>query len=200
MSIAHSMLFSNGSALAATWSPECSRPFFMLYNKASTSSSLLTMLCLCPSKDKDEVIEQTRKLNLFCHFAGGLEESRYSAVQSLSGLNKTLMEAMDRHNQVNSTMDLVLFEDAMAHVWVQQAQVLLTLKKCIRRSMLKQIQPPGALKVISIFAVKEGTKGPPQNWITECTNPTWTLIPQSPDCLHLLLQLWNKPDPGGSAG
>ncbi|XP_024130607.1 dynein heavy chain 9, axonemal [Oryzias melastigma] len=67
-------------------------------------------------KDSDEVLEQTQKLNLYCHFAGGLEESRYSAVQSLIGLNKTLLEAMDRHNQVNATMNLVLFEDAMAHV------------------------------------------------------------------------------------
>ncbi|RVE68725.1 hypothetical protein OJAV_G00094270 [Oryzias javanicus] len=67
-------------------------------------------------KDSDEVLEQTRKFNLFCHFAGGLEESRYGAVQSLSGLNRTLLEAMDRHNQVNATMNLVLFEDAMAHV------------------------------------------------------------------------------------
>ncbi|XP_077407169.1 dynein axonemal heavy chain 9 isoform X2 [Vanacampus margaritifer] len=67
-------------------------------------------------EDMEESLEKTRKMNLYCHFAHGLGESRYMAVESWSSLNKNLLEVLDSYNEVNATLNLVLFEDAMAHI------------------------------------------------------------------------------------
>nr|XP_057916965.1 dynein heavy chain 9, axonemal [Doryrhamphus excisus] len=67
-------------------------------------------------EDMEESLEQTRKMNLYCHFAHGLGEARYMAVESWSSLNKILLEVLDSHNEVNAMLNLVLFEDAMAHI------------------------------------------------------------------------------------
>uniref|UniRef100_A0AAQ5YU21 Dynein axonemal heavy chain 17 n=1 Tax=Amphiprion ocellaris TaxID=80972 RepID=A0AAQ5YU21_AMPOC len=67
-------------------------------------------------EDMEETLEQTREMNLYCHFARGLGEARYMAVESWSSLNKVLLEVLDSYNEVNVTLNLVLFEDAMAHI------------------------------------------------------------------------------------
>lgn len=69
-------------------------------------------------KDAEATLAQTRQINVYCHFARGLGESRYMPAESWSSLNKTLLEILDSYNEVNATLNLVLFEDAMAHVWV----------------------------------------------------------------------------------
>ncbi|XP_034845512.1 dynein heavy chain 9, axonemal [Mirounga leonina] len=66
--------------------------------------------------DIDETVEQTRSLNMYCHFASGIGEPKYMPVQSWELLTQTLVEALENHNEVNTVMDLVLFEDAMRHV------------------------------------------------------------------------------------
>ncbi|XP_032178864.1 dynein heavy chain 9, axonemal isoform X1 [Mustela erminea] len=66
--------------------------------------------------DIDEIVEQTRGLNMYCHFANGIGEPKYMPVQSWELLTQTLAEALENHNEVNTVMDLVLFEDAMRHV------------------------------------------------------------------------------------
>lgn len=70
-------------------------------------------------KDVEVTLAQTRQMNIYCHFAHGLGESRYMPAESWSSLNKTLLEILDSYNEVNATQNLVLFEDAMAHVWVE---------------------------------------------------------------------------------
>ncbi|XP_015248307.1 PREDICTED: dynein heavy chain 9, axonemal [Cyprinodon variegatus] len=67
-------------------------------------------------EDMEEELQQTREMNLYCHFAGGLEEPRYMPAESWSSLSKILLEALESYNEVNATMNLVLFEDAMAHI------------------------------------------------------------------------------------
>uniref|UniRef100_A0A8C4GZ62 Dynein heavy chain 9, axonemal n=1 Tax=Dicentrarchus labrax TaxID=13489 RepID=A0A8C4GZ62_DICLA len=67
-------------------------------------------------EDVEETLEQTREMNLYCHFARGLGEARYMAAESWTSLNKTLLEVLDSYNEVNATLNLVLFEDAMAHI------------------------------------------------------------------------------------
>ncbi|TNN81601.1 Dynein heavy chain 9, axonemal [Liparis tanakae] len=59
---------------------------------------------------------ETQEINVYCHFARGLGEARYMAAESWSCLNKTLLEVLDSYNEVNATLNLVLFEDAMAHI------------------------------------------------------------------------------------
>lgn len=69
-----------------------------------------------PPQDAEETLQRTKEMNLYCHFARGLGESKYMPVQSWSSLNKTLLEVLDSYNEVNATLNLVLFEDAMAHM------------------------------------------------------------------------------------
>ncbi|CAB1430530.1 unnamed protein product, partial [Pleuronectes platessa] len=64
----------------------------------------------------DETLAEVKEMNLYCHFASGLGEPKYLAAESWSSLNKTLLEVLDAYNEVNATLNLVLFEDAMAHI------------------------------------------------------------------------------------
>uniref|UniRef100_A0A8C0DXP1 Dynein axonemal heavy chain 9 n=1 Tax=Balaenoptera musculus TaxID=9771 RepID=A0A8C0DXP1_BALMU len=66
--------------------------------------------------DLEETVEQTQSLNMYCHFANGIGEPKYMPVQSWELLTQTLVEALENHNEVNTVMDLVLFEDAIRHV------------------------------------------------------------------------------------
>jgi len=47
---------------------------------------------------------------LFCHFAAGIGEPNYMPVQSYPELYKILVDALDNHNEVQTAMNLVLFE------------------------------------------------------------------------------------------
>ncbi|XP_059180294.1 dynein axonemal heavy chain 9-like [Centropristis striata] len=67
-------------------------------------------------EDMEETLEQSRDMNVYCHFARGLGEARYLAAESWGSLTKTLLEVLDSYNEVNATLNLVLFEDAMAHI------------------------------------------------------------------------------------
>ncbi|XP_032136134.1 dynein heavy chain 9, axonemal isoform X1 [Sapajus apella] len=66
--------------------------------------------------DIEDPVEQTQSPNLYCHFANGFGEPKYMPVPSWELLTQTLVEALENHNEVNTVMDLVLFEDAMRHV------------------------------------------------------------------------------------
>ncbi|XP_057629488.1 dynein axonemal heavy chain 9 isoform X4 [Chionomys nivalis] len=66
--------------------------------------------------DAEEMLRQTQRLNVYCHFANGIGEPKYMPVQSWELLSQTLLEALESHNDVNAVMDLVLFEDAVHHV------------------------------------------------------------------------------------
>nr|XP_060503678.1 dynein axonemal heavy chain 17 [Panthera onca] len=56
------------------------------------------------------------KPNIFCHFSHGIGEPRYFAVTNVAHLHKLLVDVLDSYNEVNAVMNLVLFEDAVAHV------------------------------------------------------------------------------------
>uniref|UniRef100_A0A8B9MIW9 Dynein axonemal heavy chain 17 n=1 Tax=Accipiter nisus TaxID=211598 RepID=A0A8B9MIW9_9AVES len=64
----------------------------------------------------DETLEQTKQMNVYCHFAKGIGEPSYRSVPTWEELNQILVEALDNYNEVNAAMSLVLFEDAMCHV------------------------------------------------------------------------------------
>ncbi|KAM6469113.1 dynein axonemal heavy chain 9 [Liasis olivaceus] len=66
--------------------------------------------------DIEETLEQTKKMNMYCHFAKGIGEPKYMPVQNWESLSQILVEALENHNEVNAAMNLVLFEDAMCHV------------------------------------------------------------------------------------
>ncbi|KAM6240342.1 dynein axonemal heavy chain 9 isoform 3-T3 [Spheniscus humboldti] len=66
--------------------------------------------------DIEETLEQTKQMNVYCHFAKGIGEPSYRPVPTWEQLNQILVEALDNYNEVNAAMNLVLFEDAMCHV------------------------------------------------------------------------------------
>ncbi|XP_074967279.1 dynein axonemal heavy chain 9-like [Phalacrocorax aristotelis] len=66
--------------------------------------------------DIEETLEQTKRMNVYCHFAKGIGEPSYRPVPTWEELNQILVEALDSYNEVNAAMNLVLFEDAMCHI------------------------------------------------------------------------------------
>ncbi|KAK7807584.1 hypothetical protein U0070_013890 [Myodes glareolus] len=54
--------------------------------------------------------------NIFCHFTQGIGDPKYCPVTDVAQLNKLLMDVLDSYNEVNAVMNLVLFEDAVAHI------------------------------------------------------------------------------------
>ncbi|XP_067164604.1 dynein axonemal heavy chain 9 [Apteryx mantelli] len=66
--------------------------------------------------ETEETLEQTKQMNIYCHFAKGIGEPNYRPVPNWEELNQILVEALDNYNEVNAAMNLVLFEDAMCHV------------------------------------------------------------------------------------
>ncbi|KAM5306863.1 dynein axonemal heavy chain 17 isoform 1-T1 [Glossophaga mutica] len=56
------------------------------------------------------------KPNIFSHFTQGVGDPKYLPVTDGAHLNKLLGEVLDSYNEVNAVMNLVLFEDAVAHI------------------------------------------------------------------------------------
>ena len=53
---------------------------------------------------------------IFCHFAKGLGDAKYSEVTDYSSLVTSLRQALATYNEFNPAMDLVLFENAISHI------------------------------------------------------------------------------------
>ena len=53
---------------------------------------------------------------IYCHFAHQIGDTKYNMVESWDSLHKILTEALENYNDFNAVMNLVLFEDAMAHI------------------------------------------------------------------------------------
>lgn len=53
---------------------------------------------------------------LYCHFIQGFGDPRYLPVESKTNLAKLLNDALENYNEMNATMNLVLFEDAIQHI------------------------------------------------------------------------------------
>ena len=80
-----------------------------------TFTALIEEICKkqfddCPS---EELFEQPMK---FCHFAKGVGEPKYDQIVGWDHINNILVETLDSYNDVNTAMNLVLFEDAMSHI------------------------------------------------------------------------------------
>lgn len=69
-------------------------------------------------KTLEEVNEEEcfKRPNIYCHFAQGIGDPKYSAIEGWPQLNKLLTDALDSYNELNAAMNLVLFEDAMMHI------------------------------------------------------------------------------------
>jgi len=57
-----------------------------------------------------------KKPNIYCHFAQGTGDPKYSQIASWTKINKILTDALENYNELNAAMNLVLFEDAMSNI------------------------------------------------------------------------------------
>ncbi|NWX62644.1 DYH17 protein, partial [Promerops cafer] len=76
---------------------------------------LLADICKASFQELNEELVFA-KPNIYCHFAQGMDESKYMPVASWAALSDLLGEALDSYNEVNAAMNLVLFEDAVSHI------------------------------------------------------------------------------------
>jgi dynein heavy chain, axonemal len=53
---------------------------------------------------------------IFAYFVGGLDDKLYDQFPNMDALSIRLRDALREYNELNATMDLVLFDDAMKHV------------------------------------------------------------------------------------
>lgn len=53
---------------------------------------------------------------IYCHFANGVADPNYMPVKNWDMLRKILVETLENYNELNASMNLVLFEDAMQHM------------------------------------------------------------------------------------
>lgn len=60
--------------------------------------------------------EPTPEPLIFAYFVGGLDEKLYDQFPNIDALSVRLRDALREYNELNATMDLVLFDDAMKHV------------------------------------------------------------------------------------
>ncbi|TSL75253.1 Dynein heavy chain 17, axonemal [Bagarius yarrelli] len=104
--------------LIRIWLHECSRVYgdrlrdekdIELFEKIQEE------MCKICFEDKDTAT-LLEKPNIYCHFSQGLGDPKYFPIANWATLNKLLTEALDSYNEVNAVMNLVLFEDAMAHI------------------------------------------------------------------------------------
>lgn len=104
--------------LIRLWNHECNRVYFdklldkpdmELYEKIQNDFNQK----LFDDMDKDTL---NQKPLIYCHFAEGIGEPKYSGIKAWEDLSRLLSEGLESHNEVNAVMNLVLFEDAMSHI------------------------------------------------------------------------------------
>lgn len=66
--------------------------------------------------DEIDDVKVFREPLIYCHFAEGLSDPKYMEIKSWAQLTNNLTEAMHGYNEFIGQMNLVLFEDAMAHI------------------------------------------------------------------------------------
>ncbi|XP_062330264.1 dynein axonemal heavy chain 17-like [Osmerus eperlanus] len=104
--------------LVRLWLHECDRVYgdkLVEDKDIELFSKIQQDICKACLKDLDPGC-LFEKPNIYCHFSQGIGEPKYAPVPSWPALNKLLLEGLDSYNEVNATMNLVLFEDAMSHI------------------------------------------------------------------------------------
>uniref|UniRef100_A0A8C4MX33 Dynein axonemal heavy chain 11 n=1 Tax=Equus asinus asinus TaxID=83772 RepID=A0A8C4MX33_EQUAS len=98
-------------------SPECLKGPSDLIRLWLHESSRVYGDKLIDTKDCD-LFQKNKFMNplIYCHFANGGEDPCYMPVKDWEVLKTILTETLDNYNELNATMPLVLFEDAMQHV------------------------------------------------------------------------------------
>lgn len=118
------MLFStgdtcpDGTRLVQLWGHESNRVYcdkLVDQTDIETYQKILADVMKKNFEGVDESVVFVKPL-IFCHFADGLQESKYMQIRDWNTLNKLLKDAQANYNDMVGSLNLVLFEDAMAHI------------------------------------------------------------------------------------
>ncbi|XP_037350847.1 dynein axonemal heavy chain 17 isoform X1 [Talpa occidentalis] len=104
--------------LARLWLHEAERVYGDKMIDKKDQDTLRRVTIASTKKFLDDLGEELlfAKPNIFCHFAQGIGDPKYLPVTDMAHLSKLLVEVLDSYNEVNAVMNLVLFEDAVAHI------------------------------------------------------------------------------------
>lgn len=110
--------FRKASKFAQLWNHEVTRVYHDLLSSEKDAENFHKVLNGVMNQYFASYAEEITEapLNVFTHFANGIGEKAYDSFTKTEDLKKTLEDALDDHNRQRTTMDLVLFEDAMKHV------------------------------------------------------------------------------------
>lgn len=118
------MLFANGESIRDAnqmiqlWVHEANRVYSDKLINEQDIESFNKIIADVIKKNFEGINENVifTKPLVYCHFADGLQESKYMAIKEWNKLNNLLKEAQSNYSDIVGSMNLVLFEDAMAHV------------------------------------------------------------------------------------
>nr|XP_031541762.1 dynein heavy chain 17, axonemal [Vicugna pacos] len=104
--------------LVRLWLHEAERVYGDKMVDEKDQTTLLRVTMASTKKFFDDLGEELlfARPNIYCHFAQGIGDPKYLSVTDVAQLNKLLMDVLDSYNEVNAVMNLVLFEDAVAHI------------------------------------------------------------------------------------
>ncbi|XP_039082400.1 dynein heavy chain 17, axonemal [Hyaena hyaena] len=104
--------------LVRLWLHEAERVYGDKMVDGKDQETLCRVTIASTKKFFDDLSEELlfAKPNIFCHFSHGIGEPKYLAVTDMAPLHKLLADVLDSYNEVNAVMNLVLFEDAVAHI------------------------------------------------------------------------------------
>uniref|UniRef100_A0A673VKH9 Dynein axonemal heavy chain 17 n=1 Tax=Suricata suricatta TaxID=37032 RepID=A0A673VKH9_SURSU len=104
--------------LARLWLHEAERVYGDKMVDKKDQETLCRVTIASTKKFFDDLSEELlfAKPNVFCHFSQGIGEPKYLSVTDMAHLHKLLVDVLDSYNEVNAVMNLVLFEDAVAHI------------------------------------------------------------------------------------
>ena len=89
----------------------------LIFNELQLDNYIVLLIAIhYLPQDLDEEMLKEEPL-IYCHFASGIGEPKYLPVPSWETLNRILEEALESYNEINAVMNLVLFEDAMHHMY-----------------------------------------------------------------------------------
>lgn len=110
--------FKKASKLAQLWVHEVTRVYHDLLSSTKDTETFTKVLSGVINQyfaSYAEAINENPDI-VFTHFAQGIGERIYDNFNNINDLKKVLEDALEDHNRNRTTMDLVLFEDAMKHV------------------------------------------------------------------------------------
>lgn len=71
---------------------------------------------LAPRRQEIPEADYNVKPLIYCHFSESIGNVKYLPVLSWARLHKLVSDALDNYNDFIGSMNLVFFEDAMAHI------------------------------------------------------------------------------------